>query len=206
MKTIMKMKRSMILLVVILAVFTQCKKDEEVVPDENLTPTFTTVTTELDVHNDLATWRYYSFEKQMLISVSNFGDTLGWDLGIHYENFRTNGGASGTGQGAVIDLGAVDFDGVSLSSIGSNSFTADDSITVIASTSMPPQMAKTPGCVLMEDMFESPAGPPPHTYTPNNHVYIIRTADGRHVKLLGTSFFNTLGEEGYFNFKFAFLD
>ncbi len=188
-----------------MAIFTQCKKSDKS-NNDNTTTTANTKTVELDVHNDIINWRYYSFERGMEVIILNYSDTLGWDLGIHYENFRTNGGASGIGQGAIIDLGAVDFSTVTLSSIGSNTYTLDDSITVITTTSMPPHTEKTPGSILLEDMFLSPSGPPPHTYTPNNHVYIIRTASGKHVKLMGTSFFNNLGAEGYFNFKYELLD
>ncbi|NTW32492.1 MAG: hypothetical protein HGB12_07690 [Bacteroidetes bacterium] len=201
----MKTKKTILMIFAVMAIFTQCKKDDNSKNDDT-TPTDKTKTVELDVHNDLVNWRYYSFEKGAEVTISNYGDTLGWDLGIHYENFRTNGGTSGIGQGAIIDLGAVNFSDVTLSSIGSSTYTLDDSITILASASMPPQMETTPGSVLMESMFASPQGPPPHTYTPNNHVYIIRTASGKHVKLIGTSFFNTLGVEGYFNFKYEVLD
>jgi hypothetical protein len=201
----MKMKKTMLILFAVMATLTQCKKDDNS-SDDNTTPTDNTKTVELDVHSDIVNWRYYSFEKGTEVTILNASDTTGWDLGIHYENFRTNGGASGTCQGAVIDLGAVNFSDVTLSSIGSNTYTPDDSITVLTSTAMPPTMESTPGCVSMEDMFLSPSGPPPHTYAPNNHVYIIRTASGKHVKLIGTSFFNNQGVEGYFNFKYAVLD
>ncbi len=203
----MKMKKTILFLFATMALFTRCDKNDDS-NDDNTTPTNNTKTVELDVHNDIVNWRYYSFEKgaEVTITDSNYSDTLGWDLGIHYENFRTNGGASGIGQGAIIDLGAVDFSSVTLSSIGSNTYTLDDTITVLTSVAMPPTMETTPGSVLMEDMFLSPAGPPPHTYTPNNHVYIIRTANGKHVKFIGTSFFNTSGVEGYFNFKYEVLD
>jgi hypothetical protein len=160
----------------------------------------------LDVHNSIATWRYFSFESNAEVTIADYKDTLAWDLGIHYESFRTNGGASGIGQGAVLDLGIVDFDNVTISSIENGTFIPDDSIIVIVSAQMPPVMETVPGCELMESVFKSPAGPPPHTYTPNNHTYIIRTAKGRHVKFIGTSFFNDHATEGYLNFYYAFLD
>jgi hypothetical protein len=180
---------------------TSCSKD-----DNTDSPNLGDTTIVLDVHNDLANWRYYSFENIAEVSVSDYSDTLGWDLGIHYESFRTNGGQSGIGQGAVLDLGAVGFDTVTINTISGLQFTPDNSISVVTSTSMPPVMEDVPGCELTESMFLSPQGPPPHTYTPNNHVYIIRTANGRHVKFIGLSFFNDLGDEGYLQFKFAFLD
>jgi len=158
----------------------------------------------LDVSNDLFNWIYYSFYEGDTVSVSDVKNDLSWDLGIRYESFRTNGGQSGIGQGGVYDLGEVDFETVTLSSIGSTDFIEDDSINVIVD--MKPTWAKVPGSVPLDDMFLSPIGPPPYTFAPNNHVYIIKTADGKHVKFIGTSFFNEYAELGHLNFKYSFLD
>jgi hypothetical protein len=186
----------------LMAVSLTCSKDDK----DNDQKINETKTVSLDLHNDLFNWRYFSFEEGIEVHVVNYSDTLSWDLGMRYESFRTNGGKSGTGQGAVLDLGVVDFDVITFSDIAGKVFVEDDSITVLAAIGMPPVMARTPGSVPLEAMFLSPQGPPPHTYTPNNHVYIIRTAKGRHVKLKGTSFFNDLGQEGYFNFRYVFID
>jgi hypothetical protein len=187
--------------IALFALIASCTKEKDETPR-----IFNGIKVTLDVHNSIATWRYFSFESNAEVNIADFEDTLGWDLGIHYESFRTNGGASGIGQGAVLDLGIVDFDNVTISSIENRTFIPDDSIMVIVSVQMPPLMETVPGCELMESVFESPAGPPPHTYTPNNHTYIIRTAKGRHVKFIGTSFFNDHATEGYLNFYYAFLD
>jgi len=158
----------------------------------------------LDVSKDLFNWIYYSFSEGDIVLVSDFQNDLRWDLGIRYESFRTNGGQSGIGPGGVYDLGEVDFEAVTLSSIGSANFVVDDSINVIID--MTPTWAKVPGSVPLDDMFLSPSGPPPYTFAPNNHVYIIKTANGKHVKFIGTSFFNEYAELGYLNFRYSFLD
>jgi len=197
----MKIK-GFLLLTVVLAVLTNCKEDE----NTNPTNSSQTQTKTLNVSADLTNWIYFNFTSGTKVTINNFQDTLAWDLGIHYESFRTNGGKSGIGEGAVIDLGVVDFTSVTLSSINSSNYVVDDSISVLKSMVGAPVFEKVPGCVSMEAMFQSPQGPPPHTYAPNNHVYIIRTATGKNVKLIGTSFFNDLGDQGYFNFKYEFLD
>jgi len=158
----------------------------------------------LDVSKDLFNWIYFSFSEKDTVSVADFHNDVNWDLGIRYESFRTNGGQSGIGQGGVYDLGEVDYETVTLSLIGSADFIEDDSIHVILD--MKPTWAKVPGSVPLDDMFLSPSGPYSRTYDPNNHVYIIKTANGKHVKFIGTSFFNDYAEEGYLNFKFSFLD
>ncbi len=199
----MIMKKTILFLFALMALFTQCKKDE---PNDDNNIVDNSKKVEIDVHADILNWKYFSFEQNAEVGVANFGDTLSWDLGIHYENFRTNGGKSGKGQGAVIDLGEVDFNSVTINSIGANTFTEDDTIQVIQSMSMPPVMVKVPGSVLLEAVFKSPTGPTDQTYAPNNHVYIIKTAGGRHVKFIGTSFFNDAAVKGYLNFTYEFLD
>lgn len=196
-------KRQWIVFALLVFVLASCKKEDEN-KDENDTNSPTSVSKVIDVHADLLNWKYFSFATGNEVVVSAFDSSLTWDLGIRYESFRTNGGASGIGNGGVYDLGAVDFASVTLASIANQTIVADDSIQVIAT--MTPTWAKVPGTLSMEAMFASPAGPPPHTYTPNNHVYVIKTANGKHVKFLGTSFFNDLGAEGYLNFKYQFLD
>lgn len=160
----------------------------------------------INVSKDLFNWIYYSFSEEKTVTVSDFKDDITWDLGIRYENFRTNGGKSGKGQGGVYDLGTVDFDSVTINSIESASFIEDDSISVIIQMAMPPVYENVPGSVPLEDMFLSPTGPYNRTYSPNRHVYVIKTAIGKHVKFIGTTFFNDRAEEGYLNFKYEFLD
>lgn len=183
------MKRILIFLsVFVSATIVSCEKDKD---NENDTDTEQIV---VDVSKDLFNWLYYSFSDKKLVEVSDFKNDLSWDLGIRYENFRTNGGKSGKGQGGVYDLGMIDFDKVNISSIGSAEFIPDDSISVIVLMAMPPVYEKVPGSMVLEDMFQSPTGPGPRTYTPNKHVYVIRTANGKHVKFIGTTFFNDRAE------------
>lgn len=206
----MKMKNLILAASVLFALSSSCKKEEEPIdnPNDTINNVDTTKYTKVvDVHDGLYSWKYFNFTTGAVVGVTNFQDTLSWDLGIHYESFRTNGGASGIGQGAVLDLGAVDFDGVTISSISGKTFEADSTINVLAGMNgYQPIWENTPGSALLEAMFQSPTGPGARTYTPNNHVYVLKTAKGKHVKIIGTSMFNDLAAEGYFNFEYKFLD
>jgi hypothetical protein len=174
-----------------------CDKEKE---NEEVTQTL-----EIDVTGTFLQWVYFSFEKNELVAIEDHMNSLDWDLGIRYQNFRTNGGDGGKGQGGVYDLGVVNFEEVKLADISGATFVEDDSIQVIKSVGMPPVWEKVPGSVPLEGMFLTPTGPN-RTYTPNNHVYVIKTAKGKHVKLQGITFFNDEALEGFFNFKFEFLD
>lgn len=150
-------------------------------------------------------WIYFSLSKgEELSSVTEDGHAtdLTWDLAFNRYNIRTNSGASGKGKGGAYDTGKTNFDEVT--SVPSEAtFTTDveaqitgsftgDGITYAEST-------------LNETLAEAIAfaGPPP-SYTPNNHVYIVKTADGKYAKLQVLGFYNDEGLSGYMNFKFAY--
>ena len=44
----------------------------------------------------------------------------------------------------------------------------------------------------------------PPSYTPNNHVYLVRTAKGKYAKVMMTSFYDKKGESGYVSFKYIY--
>ena len=47
------------------------------------------------------------------------------------------------------------------------------------------------------------AGPPP-VYTPNEHVYVVKTADGKYAKVIFNGFYNDKGESGYITFTYVY--
>ncbi len=119
-----------------------------------------------------------------------------WDIAFNRYNIRTNSGLSGTEKGGVYDMGLVAYeDIVSLTQIPDNAEFIKDSVVKITMSekmwnklyfpinkepwfdpnSGPKQMKSTANKLLSSALMFS--GPPP-SYTPSNHVYIIRTADG----------------------------
>ncbi len=180
--------------------FTGCKKEEDEIPDES-------IITVIDVTDHFVEWIYFSFSDDTIVKSEpeDAATDTGWDLGIRYQNFRTNGGESGPGQGGVYDLGKTDFSAVTLASKEGVDFVEDDMITVLESEAMPPSWIEVSGSVPMEDMFTTPTGPD-RTYAPNMHVYILKSAEGRHIKIKGVSFFDDYGDEGHIKLRWEFLD
>ena len=190
--------KSLFLLGLILLTFSSCEKEDE--------PELKETKAVIDVSQHFFNWIYFSFSENDTVTVPDFKNDLNWDLGIRYIHFRTNGGASGSGQGGVYDLGEIDFETVDISHIANATFIEDDSISVVKVMSNPPVWEKIPGNIPLENVFLTPAGPPPYTYAPNNHVYVIKTAKGKHAKFMATTFFNDSAEEGHVHFNFEFLD
>lgn len=52
---------------------------------------------------DFSKWVYFSLEQGKVVEVTNPEQSLDWDLGFHFSDIRTNGGASGKGQGAAVE-------------------------------------------------------------------------------------------------------
>lgn len=149
-------------------------------------------------------WIYFSLSqgKEVEVSEDAHATDLTWDLAFNRYNVRTNSGKSGSGKGGAYDTGLTDFNAV-LSVPGNATFTVDvnDSITASFTGSGITQIESSLSPVLAEAIAF--AGPPP-SYTPNNHVYIVKTADGRYAKLQVLGFYNDEGQSGYVNFKYAY--
>lgn len=48
-------------------------------------------------------WVYFSLERGQIVEIDQPENSLEWDLGFHFTDIRTNGGASGEGQGAAVE-------------------------------------------------------------------------------------------------------
>lgn len=145
-------------------------------------------------------------------------DRKDWDIAFNRYNIRTNSGLSGNGKSGVYDMGLIAYDDVhSVSQLPADiSFTIDDEYNITMSEQMwnekyfpidripwfdpntgPKQMKSSANSLLGNALRFS--GPPPE-YTPSNHIYIIRSADGNnYYKLLIISWYDQykiIGERG----------
>lgn len=183
--------------------FTACSSDDDNNggDDSNgLKTTRLTLSRKTDYGND---WIYFSLSqgKEITVSEESHATDTSWDLAFNRYNIRTNSGASGCGKGGALDTGLTDFDAVS--TVPAGTFTVDEEAEITGSfTGTGITYAEsTLNKVLAEAIAF--AGPPP-TYTPNNHVYIVKTADGKYAKLQVEGFYDDEGNSGYMTFKFAY--
>lgn len=56
---------------------------------------------ELNVY-DWKNWIYFSFRTNGVVKVTDASQDMGWDVGFHLTDIRTNGGESGKGKGAAV--------------------------------------------------------------------------------------------------------
>lgn len=149
-------------------------------------------------------WIYFSLSKGREvagINESNRDKNLDWDLAFNRFNIRTNSGLSGKGKGGAMDTGKTRMR--SVKSVPAGEFTVDvmGEISKDLSAFPPPTMKSPLNEVLADAIFFQ--GPPPE-YIFNQHVYIVRTADGKYAKFKVTGFHNDEGVSGFVNFEYQY--
>lgn len=185
--------------------FASCDKDQKETPLSSVVKQHT-LSRKTGYGND---WVYYSFEsgKEVQgINEENRTDRLDWDVAFNrYSNIRTNGGASGKGKGGARDMGKVAFKSVTLLPTDGYIVDRQDSIMYGLGTMMQggkPEMGpSTLNEVLKGAILFS--GPPP-TYTISEHVFAIKTANGKYVKMQVEGFHDKEGKSGYVAFRYVY--
>lgn len=170
------------------------------VTGEKLEVKTVTLSRKTDYGND---WIYYSFKegKEVTVEESKHTTDLTWDVAFNRYNVRTNSGESGSGKGGALDTKKTDI--TLIETVPSGTFTEDEKGEITASftgegiTTVESTLNKLLGEAIVF------AGPPP-TYTPNDHVYIVKTADGKYAKFTIESFYNDEGVSGFLTFKYAY--
>lgn len=183
--------------------FTACSDDD----DENLPepePTAKTVKFEAQSYTE---WTYFSFAKGGFVTVDqeNYASDLNWDIAFLRFNIRTNGGESGKGKGAVLDTKETDLSKVT--AIPSTGFITDSKIKVMASGGMPPKYVETTGSSAFkvgENQGWAFYNYKASTWSYNNNVFIVRTADGQYAKLIMKSFLNDEDKSGNITFEYVY--
>ncbi len=176
--------------------FSSCKKD-----DDSVTPTASKQIT-IDA-SAYATWKYFSFESDTVVPVTDFATSTSWDIAFHRGDVRVNCGESGIGQGGSFNAGKVDF--ASVKEAPATGYSLNTTIKILESYTMPPVYVTVPGDTLVTKwltVVTSNSGPPSYTF--HDYIYIIRTAKGKYAKVWLKDYFNETGKGGYITMKYAF--
>ena len=149
-------------------------------------------------------WIYFSLkEGRELASVTeeNHMENLDWDIAFNRYNIRTNGGLSGKGQGGALDTESKDME--SVKAVPEKEFILDEKAMITESftgSGVTECESTLNPCLAEAIKFQ---GPPP-SYTPNNHIYIIKTADGKYAKIKVLGFHNNEGKSGFISFEYVY--
>lgn len=184
--------KNAILIIVALLLLSACEKDED-----NNSGNLEAVTTMVEAIS-YTDWVYYSFSEGAEVSVSDSKTSTNWDIGLMRNHFRTNSGSSGIGSGGALDVGVVDFD--SYLEAPETGFTVDDTIQAFDFSTMSylPVAANT----VLETWGTFTEAQPP-TLVPSNGIFVVKTADGKYVKMIVQNYYGTEGS-GYITFKYVY--
>jgi len=198
------MKNFKILSVALLSVifaFSSCKKDPAEVNDVKSKEVTLSRTTSYG--ND---WIYYSFVDEK--EVSGLDETSSqtsdnWDIAFNRYNVRTNSGTSGSGQGGAYDAGEVDW--ATVTEANESGYTIDATIQIVeAFTGQGVDYMDSNGSETFVDCIELDYSTGVPVYSPNEHVYVMKTAKGKYAKIMIKSFYNDTGDSGYLSFKYSY--
>lgn len=198
-----RVKLVLVALVSLVMVTTSCSEDDDVVvPEETGTVKSgeVTLSRKTAYGND---WIYYSFKDAKEVDITDHETSSDWDIAFNRYNVRTNGGESGSGQGAAYDAGEVDF--ASLIMAPESGYIVDDTIQIVeAFTGQGVTWMTSTGNDEFKGCIEMISGNMGPSYEANNHIYVIMTADGKYAKLWITSYYSDGGESGFISFKYAY--
>lgn len=124
----MRMKKFLLGLVALVntCVWTSCDKEKEA-------PQTAVAEVSIDA-TDFSKWVYFSLEQGKVVTVANPESSLEWDLGFHFSDIRTNGGASGIGQGAAAETTLSEVNQTLPQLPGADAFKVDTKTFIIVQT------------------------------------------------------------------------
>ncbi|MCA9516866.1 MAG: hypothetical protein KC635_18115, partial [Myxococcales bacterium] len=124
---------------------------------------------------------YLSFRAGGVVAVADAATSTAWDVAISYLTLRTNGGTSGSGEGAAIRLADADFDAVDAVPAGAT--WVEDAMAPLPG---PPGSGEVSGNAALGAWYDYDSTA--HTVSATaGVVFLVRAADGSLVKLAITS-------------------
>ncbi|HEV8617085.1 MAG TPA: HmuY family protein [Methylomirabilota bacterium] len=129
-------------------------------------------------------WRYFSFRLGGVVEGAGPKD---WDLAFRRYVIIANGGPKFPGEGGIVDLGAVEFEGVH---------------QVPASGYQGNESGEDPRNPAIAGWYRY--GFFSHVLSPRPHVWAVRTADGRYAKIALVSYYCAGGEPGCVTFRYVY--
>jgi hypothetical protein len=194
-----------------MVVLSGCSKDES--PKQ---PTAGIQVRNLDAaSNDERIWTYFSFATGKVVSPTGaVEESKEWDIAFHRFNIKTNSGTSGKGNVAVAATGIKDFEAVTKAPAQGYEV---DKIVAVESRPPAPEVTRSVNPVITGTVeSKDPKGwynygqPQQGETTPHfnitKYVYVIRTLEGKYVKIQLTDYTNDYGTSGYISFRYAFIE
>ncbi|MFK8268223.1 HmuY family protein [Capnocytophaga cynodegmi] len=193
-------------------VFGACNKDENKPIEPPIVNNGNKEVKDLDASKS-DVWVYFSFSKGSEVPVTEPATDLSWDIAFNRYNIKTNGGTSGKGQAGVVNTNTKKFDSVKESP--TEGYVVD---TEVVSSPRPGQEPVTisvnsaiTGTVMVKEAkgWWNYAPPVPPATTPTQEitkwVYVVKTADGKFVKIQLTGYNHSKTDKsGFLTFTYKY--
>lgn len=188
------MKKIFYLLGVSIVLLTSCEKSEKDQPVQSR---------EFVINSTSSTvWKYFSFSKNDTVVIADPMTSTEWDLAFQRYRVKTNGGLSGSGQGAAANSYSkmqTGFDGLK---------TVSDTVTF--STDKSVQIAVQQGYATyiinpeLYTWFKMETGGSGTQIIPTDYVYFVKTADGKFAKVWFKSYYSTSNASGHVTIQYKY--
>ena len=187
----------MILAALVAGIFlTNCKKDSTTPSSNSLAKLYT-----LNAPNS-GSWRYFSFSKGDTVKITgNPLESAGWDLAFQQYYIKTNSGKSGKGIGGAFNTlktGTIEFDSLKIVP-DSASLVIDDSTTFYVAGGSTIDLSVNS---ILKNWYNYDNVT--HILTSKKYVYIVKTADGKFVKLMIDNYLYDSSKGSFFDLKYYY--
>lgn len=165
--------------------------------------------------NDFGTWQYFSFEKGEVVGTGSTDPRIGddakwkertdWDIAFNRYNVRTNSGISGNGKGGIVKIEGTDL--MALKEAPTEGYVVDSEVKTYIS--MPPKGPQDTPMVGMNTAVKgwvviNMSSPGVYTDKITPTLCVLKTANGKYVKLFLKNYKNAKGQNGYLTFQYVY--
>jgi len=188
------MKTIIYLLPILIGLTVGCKKEEINSP----------IQSETFVINSSGsnTWKYFSFEKNDTITVTDPLNSTEWDLAFQRYRIKTNSGVSGKGQGSAANSyrkGQTGFDGLILIP-DTATFTIDKPVEIAVQQGYSTYNINPE----LYTWFSIELATQGTQIVPSDYIYFVKTGTGKYAKVWFKSYYSATNVSGYVTIQYKY--
>lgn len=189
----------------IILLFASCEKNDVDPKDDDQNNGDTTIVHKTIVIDatSYSDWVYFSFKTGDTVSIATPGTSTDWDLAFLRNHLKTNSGTSGSGKAGALDAGKITF--ADYKEAPESGYSVDDTIKISDPNDPTRQtMIDSPGNKILDGWgaFDYSGHPP--LLTPSDHVYAVKTADGKYAKVWLKSYYNNEAKSGHVTMEYVY--
>ena len=148
------------------------------------------------------TWKYFSFDINDTIKVTDPANSMVWDLAFQRYRIKTNGGKSGSGLGSAANTyqkGQTGFDALKLVS-DTLTFASDDSVEIAVQQGYATYVINPK----LYSWFTLELATQGTQIVPTNFIYVIKTSTGKYAKVWFKSYYSATNMSGYITIQYKY--